>query len=136
MVNGRRKMMRVHRWAWEQAYGPIPPDVNVLHYCDQPPCFYVGHLRLGSQLDNMQDRRLKGHYSLGVRVDGAALRAARLSARMSMADLARIAGITSSHLGHIERGRSNPSAEVAMAFARALDVDLSVLLRPLTGVQR
>jgi HNH endonuclease len=49
-----------HRWAWEQANGPIPPGMQVLHRCDNPPCINIDHLYLGTHIDNMADRRRRG----------------------------------------------------------------------------
>lgn len=51
---------RMHRWAWEQANGPIPHGQLVMHRCDHPPCYRLDHLRLGTHLDNATDRRVKG----------------------------------------------------------------------------
>ena len=49
-----------HRTVWEAAYGPIPPKMEVMHRCDNPPCIRPGHLRLGTHLENMQDMYAKG----------------------------------------------------------------------------
>ena len=44
-VSGRN--IYVHRYAWEQANGPIPDGMLVVrkYHCD-PACVHVGHLRL------------------------------------------------------------------------------------------
>ena len=39
----------LHRWVWEQVNGPIPPGMVVMHRCDNPPCFRLDHLMLGTQ---------------------------------------------------------------------------------------
>ena len=57
-VNRRRYV--AHRWAWEQAHGPIPEGMHVLHRCDNPPCYNVDHLFLGTHQDNMTDMTTKG----------------------------------------------------------------------------
>jgi hypothetical protein len=54
------KDVRVHRWVWEQINGPIPEGMCVMHVCDNPPCFRLDHLRLGSIADNNADRATKG----------------------------------------------------------------------------
>lgn len=54
------KRGRLHRWVWEQVNGPIPPGMHVLHRCDNPPCFRLDHLFLGTTLDNNRDRAAKG----------------------------------------------------------------------------
>ena len=57
-VNGRR--VSVHRLAWEEAYGPIPPGLFVCHHCDTPPCYEPTHLFLGTHTENMRDAQAKG----------------------------------------------------------------------------
>ena len=53
----------VHRFVWEQEYGPIPKGILVCHSCDNPPCVRPEHLFLGTQVDNMADMLYKhGHY--------------------------------------------------------------------------
>jgi hypothetical protein len=50
----------VHRVVWEQANGPIPDGLFVLHRCDNPPCARLSHLFLGTHTQNMQDCVSKG----------------------------------------------------------------------------
>lgn len=49
-----------HRIAWTALRGPIPLGVKVLHRCDQPDCYDVRHLFLGTIADNNADRDAKG----------------------------------------------------------------------------
>ena len=57
-----RDCFEAPRVAWTIAHGPIPPDLCVLHHCDNPPCCNPGpgHLFLGTHADNMHDRDRKG----------------------------------------------------------------------------
>ena len=55
----RGRRVYAHRWAWEQANGPIPDGMMVLHRCDNPACWNIDHLFLGTQADNMADMRAK-----------------------------------------------------------------------------
>jgi len=54
------KVWLVHRLAWETVNGPIPDDLDILHHCDNPPCFRPSHLFPGNQLDNVHDMISKG----------------------------------------------------------------------------
>ena len=62
-VNG--KQWSAHRLAWTLANGPIPDGMWVLHRCDNPPCWNVEHLFLGTASDNSRDRDAKGRAGAG-----------------------------------------------------------------------
>jgi HNH endonuclease len=49
---------RAHRAAWALTFGPLPPEVHLLHSCDNPRCVRPtpGHLRPGTPADNAADR--------------------------------------------------------------------------------
>jgi transcriptional regulator with XRE-family HTH domain len=59
---------------------------------------------------------------------GAAIRAERVSAGLSLRDLAERAQVSNAYLSQIERGLHEPSISVLRAIARALDVPLEALL--------
>lgn len=63
-VAGKLTSRYVHRLAWEAAYGPIPPDMCVMHLCDNPPCYRLDHLRLGTRAENAADMKAKGRARL------------------------------------------------------------------------
>ena len=52
----------VHRLAWEEANGPIPDGMYVCHTCDNPACYNVDHLFLGTNSDNQRDSASKGRH--------------------------------------------------------------------------
>jgi hypothetical protein len=72
-VTRHGKSHRVHRLAWEDAYGPIPPDLIVMHLCDNRRCLRLTHLALGTCADNDRDRVSKGRQVRGERVNGSRL---------------------------------------------------------------
>lgn len=62
-IAGKRAL--VHRAAWEAERGPIPDGLDCLHNCpggDNPACWNVDHLWLGTQADNNADRDRKGRH--------------------------------------------------------------------------
>ena len=61
--NGRLEC--AHAIAWYFSNGTIPVGLCVLHKCDNPPCCKPSHLFLGTHLDNMRDRDVKGRNSRG-----------------------------------------------------------------------
>lgn len=60
---------RAHRLAWQMYNGPIPKGLFVLHKCDNPPCYEIAHLFLGTNADNMADAVAKGRFAshLGIK---------------------------------------------------------------------
>lgn len=55
----------VHRVSYRLAVGPIPDGMEVLHKCDNPPCFRPDHLFTGTHMDNMKDASVKGRLPHG-----------------------------------------------------------------------
>ncbi len=52
-----------HRIAWVIHTGElVPKGMGVLHNCDNPRCVNPNHLKLGTQLENMQDMAERGRY--------------------------------------------------------------------------
>lgn len=63
-VGDERVTYRVIRWVMEEVEGrTLRRDEFVLHACDNPPCFRVDHLSVGSAADNNADMRSKGRAS-------------------------------------------------------------------------
>lgn len=52
-------------WAAEDWYGPVPEGKQVNHHCDNPKCYNVEHLYIGTQADNMRDRKERGRWKGG-----------------------------------------------------------------------
>jgi hypothetical protein len=67
-----------HRAEWDEAVGPIPDGLQVLHRCDNRPCREVRHLFLGTVQDNMQDMVSKDRHARGERNGHAKLTEAQV----------------------------------------------------------
>jgi HNH endonuclease len=63
-ISYRRRQLPVHRLAWIEQHGPVPPErPHVLHRCDRPACFADGHLYTGTHADNMADIARRGRWT-------------------------------------------------------------------------
>lgn len=49
-----------HRLSYELYIGQIPNEMLICHHCDTPSCINPGHLFLGTNLDNSNDKFSKG----------------------------------------------------------------------------
>lgn len=56
----KKKNIYVHRREWEKHNGTIPKGMMVLHKCDNPPCYNIEHLFLGTAQENTDDMIVKG----------------------------------------------------------------------------
>ena len=54
---------KTHRVAYTLFIGPIPDGMFVLHHCDNPPCCNPDHLYIGTQTDNMRDRKERDRHN-------------------------------------------------------------------------
>lgn len=57
------KLWIVPRLIYTLEYGEIPPGLCVLHTCDTPACFEIGHLFLGTHQQNADDKMAKGRHT-------------------------------------------------------------------------
>lgn len=58
--SSKRKNWRVHRLIYHLLIGEIPKGKIICHACDNPKCFNINHIFLGSFKDNALDRDKKG----------------------------------------------------------------------------
>lgn len=59
-IGGGSYLVLAHRMAYEQAHGPIPDGLLVLHHCDNKRCVNTEHLFTGTHSDNEWDLVHKG----------------------------------------------------------------------------
>ena len=65
-ISGKR--VRVHRYAWELANGPVPDGMMIDHICHNRACVKVEHLRLADRVENGRNREgANARSSTGVR---------------------------------------------------------------------
>ena len=96
---------KVHRAAWDEQVGPIPDGVYVLHTCDNPPCYNVDHLFLGTQADNVADMARKGRHGRSTLTNAQCLEIrARRQAGDKVHALAAEYGVTPGTISRIANG--------------------------------
>ena len=111
-----RKHIRAHRWSWMLHRGEIPAGLHVLHHCDVTCCVNPGHLFLGTNLENDQDKRQKGReYVLevmkgeahphAVLTEAEVLEIRSLRGKVRQVDLAVRYGVHHSHISRVQRGK-------------------------------
>lgn len=112
MLAKGRKNVLAHRYAYEEAFGPIPDAMLVRHKCDNPPCVNPDHLELGTVKDNSRDSVVRGRSARGEGIANSVLTHAeaqeiwdrRGTARKT--DLAKEFGVSPSAIAHIHTGHS------------------------------
>src|SRR5215467_2485656 len=57
---GKMRSKRVHRYIYEQAYGPVPRALDVCHHCDVRNCIRLSHMFVGKRRINLYDGIAKG----------------------------------------------------------------------------
>lgn len=97
-----------HRISWAIHKGEIPEDMHVLHNCDNPWCVNPDHLRLGTNQENVDDKKRNGRQLCGERMNTSKLTPAevqeiRLSSE-SNAELGRRYGINPDNVKKIKNG--------------------------------
>lgn len=113
-VAGRQLNVQAHRLAYLLAHGEQISGWVVRHSCNNPPCVNPDHLKLGTQADNMADRKASGHYGVPWRdakckLSRGDVRAIRASFAKSV-DLARAYAVSVSAISRIRLGKSRKAA--------------------------
>ena len=117
MVAG--KTVYAHRTAWELLVGPIPAGMHVLHapnVCHNRKCVNPAHLRLGTNAENVADRKKDGtqNYTQGEKhgmaklneVMVADIRGFYAKGDVTQKEIARAYGVEQSQISDIVRGKS------------------------------
>lgn len=110
---GMYKTEGAHRVSYRLAHGGIPVGAYVLHSCDTPACVNPDHLRVGTQADNMRDRKERDRVPYGEAAGSwrksvlttEDVRAIRADPRSTRA-LAPVFGVSPATIGDIRRGRT------------------------------
>ena len=92
----------VHRVAYESTKEGIPPDMVVMHSCDNGMCCNPKHLKLGTARDNIDDMIQKKRGS--VKLDKEQVEAIKLDNRRQWM-IAKEYGVTQSLVSLIKSGR-------------------------------
>jgi DNA-binding Xre family transcriptional regulator len=122
---GALSVLHAHRVAYELVYGKIPPDLIVLHICDNPPCVNPAHLRVGTRSENTRDMYAKGRHGGRQRRTRQAKAARTGSVQIRLRELAEIKQL---NIGKIARltGISEGTLR-RMWYNEAIYVELDVL---------
>lgn len=97
------KQKYVHREAWVQANGEIPDGLDVLHRCDNPPCYNPRHLFLGTHADNMRDMIEKERGAFKIPLAQRRTIPQRIARGERGVDLAREFYVTKSNISRLKR---------------------------------
>lgn len=102
------KFYSVHRLAWVLEFGPIPEGMFVCHRCDNPKCFNVDHLFLGTPSENTRDSIRKGRrWATKRKLSDSDVVAIRASVRKAP-DLAKDYGVSDSCVYRVLSGKTWP----------------------------
>lgn len=100
-----------HRVAYRLYLGDFPPDICVLHKCDNPLCVNPEHLFLGTRADNTADMMQKGRNAkVAGELNPNRKLTEELAAQIRLApgkhrDIAKEYGVTHTTIGDIKRGK-------------------------------
>lgn len=102
----KQKQLRVARVAYERRHGPVPPGKLVMHTCDNPPCWNPDHLKVGSVLENNEDKARKLRASSKLTADQVRQIRNLLDYGMPYAEIGRRFGVSDVAVWNIRHRRT------------------------------
>jgi hypothetical protein len=106
VLNVEKKIWAVHRYVYTVKVGPIPKGMILCHTCDNPACFNVDHLFLGTDKTNALDKVAKMRHVYGEKVVQSKLKEAQvLSIRQDnrrLVDIAKDYNVTPDNIALIK----------------------------------
>lgn len=105
------KVWRIHRLAYTLEHGEIPKRLVVRHKCDNPKCYNVEHLELGTRGDNDKDRDTRGRTARGSQASSAKLTPEQVKEIRSITgktqrEIGAMFGLDHTSIGKILRGKT------------------------------
>lgn len=105
-----RHFVMTHRYSYEMHHGTIPDGLCVMHDCDNPSCINPFHLKVGTNLQNLQEKVSRGRHNRGEtchlsKLNNAAVREIRGSS-LSLAELASIYMITPNTVRRVKQRKA------------------------------
>lgn len=112
-VPAKHERIRAPRFAYQDAFGPIPEHTDICHECDNPPCVRPSHLSAQPHAINMADASKRGLLPKGERAPTAKLtedqvmEIRRLKASgLTQRVIAQEFGVSQGHISYIVNRRS------------------------------
>jgi hypothetical protein len=98
-------VIKAHRKSYEEAYGPVPKGLLVLHHCDRKICIEPRHLYAGTYKQNMGDCIRRGRFvPSNLRHSDETIEAVR-KATGRQVDIARRFGMTNGYVSQIKNNK-------------------------------
>lgn len=100
---------KIVRYLYEQNHGKIPDKMVLRHKCDNKKCINLDHIELGTHLDNMKDRYVRGRCRPGSRTlsDEQVIEIYLSPTEVMHKELASKYGVHLSLIGRIRQGKAH-----------------------------
>lgn len=102
------KTRLVHRWVYSRLNGGFRGihGKQVMHLCDNPPCFRYDHLWCGTHEDNVAERTRKGRSAKKLTLEDVQEIRAALAGGELQRVIAERYGVTDGAISHISTGET------------------------------